>query len=415
MYDDLIVPADFWVPQFTAAVTSVGADVTGNLTLTPVGGGTAITFGSSSYYGGGMWTFYNNSGSIIPQGTYNVTVTFNNANMSAAETVSVTGFQFLTSRWALYQLSDLTSDTPAISRVANGYGQANTPVSYDNLGNIYFGIYEGDRSYYQVSTSGTVFTGAKFTPTNGDDFYYAGAVVVTVTAANDTIVFGSDSGTVYALSTSTFTEISSSPIALTPTPGQIRSTMVAPSSGTGNGSIFFTSKGSGTNGYLWSLNIGSLGNTATFNSTAVRFSTTSVSTPVISNNIAVSNNNLLYIGASEYNSSTFASIGSVQAFDTSLALVAFIYGDPSVATGDPVQASPIVYSDVGDEIDYIYFTTNSSSGKGYAYSYTPGATSGIALWNSGGTSSNPYAVQGFASDGGYLVYGDDGNFLYIMH
>jgi hypothetical protein len=82
--------------------------------------------------------------------------------------------------------------------------------------------------------------------------------------------------------------------------------------------------------------------------------------------------------------------------------------------GDPVQASPIVWSDTDDEIDYIYFTTNSANGKGYAYSYTVGG-SAAALWNAGGTSNNPYAVQGFASDGGYLIYGDDGNYLYIMH
>jgi hypothetical protein len=85
----------------------------------------------------------------------------------------------------------------------------------------------------------------------------------------------------------------------------------------------------------------------------------------------------------------------------------------TIYSGDPVQASPIVYS--GSYYDLIYFTTNSSTGKGYCYYYDTNYPYSEPVWSAGGTSANPYAEQGFASDNGYLVYGDDANNLYIMH
>ncbi|HQC35798.1 MAG TPA: hypothetical protein PL035_01785, partial [Bacillota bacterium] len=89
-----------------------------------------------------------------------------------------------------------------------------------------------------------------------------------------------------------------------------------------------------------------------------------------------------------------------------------VYGSayPGTPTGEPVQASPIVYT--YDGTDYIYFTTNSGSGKGYCYKYD-GFDAGLA-WQAGGASGNRYSMQGFASDNGWLVYGDDGGMLYII-
>ena len=121
----------------------------------------------------------------------------------------------------------------------------------------------------------------------------------------------------------------------------------------------------------------------------------------------LSDNGVLYAGVNGYDS-LFNGVGAVYAFDpATLTRLDTIY------TGDQVQASSIVYSDTVEQIDYVYFTTNSAQGAGFCYSYDAFGT--IAQeWTAGGTSGNRYALQGFSSDGGYLVYGDDGNNLYFM-
>ena len=133
----------------------------------------------------------------------------------------------------------------------------------------------------------------------------------------------------------------------------------------------------------------------------VTLSNASTSTPVISDNEYV------YVGT--YNDFTSGTVEAVSVY--------LFPGTPTkiIYSGGPVQASPIVYSD-GVE-DYIYFTTNSGTGKGYCYYFdTSSPTTPATLeWSAGGNSANPYAEQGFASDNGYLVYGDDSNNLYIMH
>ena len=120
---------------------------------------------------------------------------------------------------------------------------------------------------------------------------------------------------------------------------------------------------------------------------------------------------IAYVGASEYNSTIFAMVGSVEAYDLSLTPLGAVY------SGDPVQASPIVYSTSRPAMDYVYFTSNTSApfgnvGGGYCYSFN--GTAANQEWVELGTSGNTYAVQGFSSDGNCLVYGDDGNYLYVM-
>jgi hypothetical protein len=94
----------------------------------------------------------------------------------------------------------------------------------------------------------------------------------------------------------------------------------------------------------------------------------------------------------------------------------------TVYSGDPVQSSPIVWSDEGNEMDYVYFTTNADytystppTHNGYCYSVDVSGSPPVPslVWNPG--TGGTYALQGFASDGGYVVYGDDGNTLYIFH
>jgi outer membrane protein assembly factor BamB len=63
--------------------------------------------------------------------------------------------------------------------------------------------------------------------------------------------------------------------------------------------------------------------------------------------------------------------------------------------------------------DYIYFTTNSSSGAGYCYSFD--FVTGTQMWSAAATSGNKYALQGFSAANQFLIYGDDGDYLYIVH
>jgi hypothetical protein len=384
-YSSLTVPADFWSPQLLIKIASGGSSsLSANVTLTPVGAGSAVTFGSSGYYGGasGTLTLYNNSGNIVKQGTYKVTVTLSNGSSSAL-TIGLSGFEFNSSRWALYSLP-LSNGTP--KRLLNGYGQANTPVSYDNSNNIYFGIYEGDRSYYQAKVNaGALVTGAIFRPTNGDDFYGAGAVYVS--SSDSRIIFGSDSGTLYSRPIANFATGQGSTLTITPA-DKIRSS-IAYVTQSSQPFLYFTSY-NGTTGKLWRYD----GNHDILSSVAL--SNASTSTPV------VSDNGYIYVGT--YNGFTSGTVEAFPIDDFSVPYKEIIY------SGDPVQSSPIVYST--SDGDYIYFTTNSNSttyvGTGYCYSFD--GSNPAPIWSAAAANA---VLQGMAYSEGYVVWGDDSNKLYI--
>jgi hypothetical protein len=355
---------------------------------------------SNTGFSGTYGTYYTYNGAAIPAGTYTVTL-----NVTAAANYGAAATQITLGRydWAVYKITD-PAGKPALSRIAHGEGQAGTPISYDAT-HIYWGVWGGTRSYYQFDTSSppSAANPAVFTPNsgNGDDFYGAGAALVSIYGV-PYVVFGSDSATVYVRSTSSFGASGGS--FTLPVPAfRIRSSIAL-----SGGKVYFTSYSpTAGNAYVWSALTADLptASSALPGSLArvmlpVGYTTTS--TPVISSN------GYIYVGYSIFNS--YPGAGGVVAIDAS-AFTSTI----DVYSGDPVQASPIVYSNDAD--DYVCFTTNSDAGKGYCYCFDtsfPTVPATIA-WSAGGTSSNPYAVQGFASDGGYLVYGDDGNYLYIMH
>jgi Tol biopolymer transport system component len=179
-----------------------------------------------------------------------------------------------------------------------------------------------------------------------------------------------------------------------PTVGDVRSSI-----STDGTSLYFTSKGSGANGYLWMATKASSTSPPTVSS--VQLLGTSTSTPTIS-----ANNRIYvgyYIGSDD---------GGVQVFNKSLSPMG------TFAPGAPVQCSPIVYSistgSILNQRDYIYFTTNTENGAGFGYIYAMSTGATAMLWNAAGTSSNPYALQGFSAENGYLAYGDDGDYLYIV-
>jgi hypothetical protein len=410
-YSGAVIPSDYWQPQFATDIDISASGLSGDVTLSQ-GGSTALDFTSQSYYPGyGRWTLYNNSGAMLDDGTYDVTFTVNN---NTGSTVEASSLRLLVSAWSLTALTNLSSSAPTLTTISPpagcGYGQANTPVGLDPSGvNIYLGIYEGDRSYYLCMESGAM---NRFIPDGGDDFYWAGMTFSIAAAASMTpvVMFGGDKGVIYIRDWQNFATqgktLDIGDIAGVADVGQIRSSVISivPM----YGKLYFTSKGTGNNGYLWCIDSSNfLGDDPTVVYSPIGSALSSVSTPVLSQN------DILYVGSNNYNASTFSTVGSVEAFDPAdlpSGAIATIY------TGDPVQSSPILYSDTDNVEDYIYFTTNSGSGKGYCYYWAPGDATTISQeWFAGGTSGNPYALQGFSFDGGYLVYGDDGNYLYIMH
>jgi hypothetical protein len=325
--------------------------------------------------------------------------------------------------WEMYGVSSPTT-SPVIEPIRQGKWQANTPITaYTPSGEVYlyFGTWSyddnadyegiGDGAYYQYTVKSNDLK--MFVPPVSDDFYGAGAAVVTGSDGKPYVVFGSDGyggnpGNVYVrpvgedFADNAYGKVISMN-ALFPD-DKIRSSMAYD---TTSQALYFTSRvaesqpSPGTyTGHLWKLPVSSLLTTSSL-STYVGLSGASTSTPVISEN------GYVYVGTY----SGFTS-GTVEAFPVSN----FVTGAKvPIYSGDPVQASPIVYTDQESTFDdYIYFTTNSGSGKGYCYSYGGTGTTPQSRWSAGGTSGNRYAEQGFASDNGYLVYGDDSNTLYIM-
>jgi outer membrane protein assembly factor BamB len=320
--------------------------------------------------------------------------------------------------WALWSVDVSDPSNPgARTQLAKGLGQTGTPIAADantesSPTYLYFGSYTGSRtgSYYQydITTRNLATFTPQFTYTRGDDFYLAGAAFVNI-LGRDWVVFGSDSHNLYVRAVDSFdSALVGNAVTLVDTvnnPGPVRSSIVKETI-SGVEYIFFSSGGS-LGAILWQVRVVDLLKAATINfvNNYNMKARTTTSTPVISEN------GIIYVGT--YNND---GTGNVWAFypgdgvETAPTLADVIY------SGDTVQSSPIVYSDTtsGSRIDYIYFTAYSANGKGYCYYNDIDGGDIDEAWAAGGTSSNPQAFQGFASDGGKLVYGDDGNRLYII-
>ena len=383
----------YWEPQVIMDVNLPQfASFSGAVNL--IGTSGTLNLGTTSYYEGNF-TLYNANEVLIPAGNYSVQLVMTN---NSGVNVVVSDIQFLISQWHLWSVNAATGAATQLGYGSEqgfsyGYGQANTPISTDGT-YIYFGIFEGDRSYYQYTINGVFvnrYIPNEFFPDSGvpgDDFYNAGAY-----SDGEHVWFGSDSGVVYGLYVSNFQQFDNDNWSMY---DQIRSTVVYD----GNNNFYFTAVDTGTSdGYLIRLTLNPTSQLITSAGFA-NLPNTSTSTPVISDN------DIIYVGWGEFSS------GGVNAYPVGFANNA--NGTP-VYVGDPVKASPIVWSDGPN--DFIYFTTNTglpygNVGGGYCYSYDGSAAA--FEWSELGTSSNTYALQGFASDSGVLIYGDDGNYLYVM-
>ena len=393
-YTGLDFPGDYNQAYFMTGIIPTG-DLNGTVTLDD--GLETYSYGTSYAYAGYEFGLYNNSGSTIPAGTYDVTITLNsNAQETTNGPITCTA-----SSWRLYKITNLTSNPPTVTLVTSGAGQINTHI---NAGSsyLYFGIYEGDRCYWQVNPS----NGSKiaFKPTGGEDFYWAGAARV-----EDYMVFGSESGKVYKRPIgATFGSAAGTVIDLTnyvSEAGAVRSSICYDGS-----NLYLTTR----NGYLWKLDVAlTTASVITIvDSTYVQYST---STPV------VSANGYIYVGGynTVYDPNTWTTTykGAIKAVPVST----FDVDDMKTAWysgSEAVQSSVVVFStsnpSTGIPVDYLYFTTNGATGKGYCASYVPSATSSSPVWDTSSEGTG-YTLQGVAvSDNGTVVFGNDDNELYIV-
>ena len=366
--------------------TNPSTSLSGNATIKK-NGSTVATLSGSSYEDQGFSLYYGDySGGPLQKGTYTVDVTITN-NMTSDVLWTGAGAQALVNYWEMFQVTGIDGNNPQVKMLTaepssdpdnpsnNGYGQPASPLTLAG-GYVYFGIYDGDVSYFQYNTDSEATSPlSKFTPGNNNSFYNAGAVVV-----GSNVIFGSESGTLYMRPVTNFsggagdTEILSNA-------GKIRSSICYDST---EGYIYLTSQ----NAILWRVKLTDSG----FDSTKVNSvniatgsASNSASTPVISSS------GLIYASVYGYNKA-FVGEGYIVAVSRSH----FTDNDVhSVYSGDLVQCSPVVYSQ--DTTDYIYFTTNMPNGSGYCDKCQYASDSASLQWSvtpsSGG---NGYAVQGFA-------------------
>ena len=306
----------------------------------------------------------------------------------------------------VYQISGL--DATAASGVTStaiytvSAGQINTPITYNN-GYIYFGTWIGNGTiegstapgrYYQLKVNDTSDVQSVSSIARG--FYWAGAVVY-----NGYVYFGGDDGYLYyrpagaGFGTTTDDDIRETSMQFSTVSGDnVRSSVMLD-----NGMLYFTSQG----GTLWCYSV----NASTHrpvNEWSADLGVKSTSTPTkVGDRIYVG----IYPG---FNNGGVLCVTAEFDDDEGTYNVNVADVVKNVAgNGMPVQSSIVVMGD-GSGTDYLYFNTNSGTGAGHCYSYD--GTTAASVW---ATETKTYALGGMAIDNGYAVFGNDYNFLYVVH
>ncbi|KAF5437845.1 Outer membrane protein assembly factor, partial [Candidatus Methanophagaceae archaeon] len=257
-------------------------------------------------------------------------------------------------------------------------GQMNTPVVYDDH-KIYFGDWDGNKTYYCYSDTGTEIW--QRTSESGSGYYWAGAATI-----GDYLVYGDDAGhltSVYKANGTTVAEIDVSTV-FGVTAKEIRSSICYVED---LDRIYFTSKGD----YIYALG---MNNDGTFDTTDkyhadIGYST---STPAVYNN-------KVYVGAG----GMYGGGSGVSCLDADLT-----DEDWHFAAG-AVQSSPAITTayDDGDGEVYIYFTTNAAAGKVYCVD-----ESGVEQWSWGESGKTDWTLCGVAISDGWIFYGTDNKYVF---
>lgn len=297
---------------------------------------------------------------------------------------SVMGFKDLTSAPAISSTTGIA--TPTYSVNLNDGGQLNTPITTDGT-YIYFGTWQGNKAYYQWNPSTK-----KLARTTGNGFYWAGAAVI-----GNQVYFGSDNGILHWRSTSDFAKTGGT-VTLPDSAGNVRSSIMV------DGDYFyFTSQGK----YLWCYKANASGAPTHQWHTSLNAVSTSTPTKV---------GNKIYVGY--YNGFNKGGVTEVtESRDTTPASCVakhdLISGTGSTANNMPVQSSLVVLPNADSSAAaYVYFSTNSNVGAGYGYAVN--GTTATKVWDTSAAGNGTYALGGMASDGGYMVFGNDYNYLYIV-
>ena len=386
----------------TGITVQAGQNISGEVSFTSVSSSSSsYAFGTSFGYEGYEFCLYNQTGDTVPAGTYTVKVTLR-SNVACTGTGSL---RSVTPYWRLYMLRAFSNASsialPAQISDASyveGAGQFNTPITgttHNGHKYLYFGIYDGDRAYYQYDYTTAAQSSLKsfYYFRNGEGFYWAGAAVV-----GDSVYFGGEGGYVFKRPIgSTFA--SASNVSTYLSGNAIRSSICYDGS-----NLYLTTK----DATLWKLStdLQNKSSVSLKSSTDDPYVQNASSTPV------VSPSGRIYVGG--YNitwntDGTSAYKGALKAVDWSgsAATVNTLWSSDS---NGAIQSSPVVYNN-GD-IDYIYFTTNGANGKAVCVGYDAENEEVLDGWT---VSSGTYTLQGFAvSDSGYLVFGNDNNKVLVI-
>ena len=319
--------------------------------------------------------------------TFNVTALNGNAYIEYGSlfqtAASVMGFKDLTSAPVISSTTGIA--TPTYSVNLNDGGQLNTPITTDGT-YIYFGTWQGNKAYYQWNPSTK-----KLARTTGNGFYWAGAAVI-----GSQVYFGSDNGILHWRSTSDFAKTGGT-VTLPDSAGNVRSSIMV------DGDYFyFTSQGK----YLWCYKANASGAPTHQWHTSLNAVSTSTPTKV---------GNKIYVGY--YNGFNKGGVTEVTESRSASASSYVSKCDLIDGTEDvnymPVQSSLVVLPNADSSAAaYVYFSSNSNVGAGYCFEVN--GTTATEVWNTSAAGNGTYALGGMASDGGYMVFGNDYNYLYIV-
>lgn len=397
-YTDVVIDGRSKMTYFPTGITAAsGVTVCGEVSFSSASGN-SCSYGTSFNYTGYEFCLYNQTGDTIQPDTYTVTITIRATSYcSGSDPVRA-----VTPYWRLYKMNASSTTAPTASPVAlsgstyvEGAGQFNGPITattYNGHKYLYFGIYDGDRAYYQYDATANDLKSFYYYR-NNDGFYWAGAAVV-----GDSVYFGGEGGYVFKRPIgSTFG--SASNVSAYLSGNAVRSSICY--DGT---NLYLTTKDAA----LWKLStdLQDKDSVSLKDVTDDPYVQNASSTPV------VSPSGYIYVGG--YNitwntDGTSAYKGALKAVDWSddEAVVDTIWNSDS---NGAIQSSPVVYN--SGSTDYIYFTTNGANGKAVCVSYNINTGRSSVKWSA---DSGTYTLQGFAvSDSGYLVFGNDNNKVLVI-